>query len=131
MAESPRLHTRRLVLLAWILVIVVYVYLSYDYIRVRLDDNQLTTYLDYVVQEAGNANRPAKEVRALILVKAEELNLPLNGNQILISGERQTLKVSLSYGVDIHMPGLQRVIYHQAFAHEASYHPLRWIFPPD
>jgi hypothetical protein len=121
MGEPPSRNTRRLILLAWILVIVVYVYLSYDYIRVQLDDHQLSTYLDYVVEEAGNHNRPAKEVRALILVKAEELNLPLNGKQIEITGERQNLKISLSYGVDIQMPGIQRVIYHQVFNHNVAY----------
>src|SRR5215467_7098820 len=101
MADSPRLRTRRFVLLTWLLVIAVYFFLSYDYIRVRMNDGELQTYLDYVVQLAGNENRQAKEVRALILVKADELGLPIRGEQIQISGERQNLKVAVSYGVDI------------------------------
>ena len=125
MADSPRLRTRRFVLLAWLLVIVVYFYLSYDYIRVRLNDGELQTYLDYVVQLAGNENRQAKEVRALILVKADELGLPIRGEQIQISGERQNLKVSVSYGVDIELPGLRRVLYHKTFDHISAYHPPR------
>ena len=125
MADSPRLRTRRFVLLTWLLVIVVYFYLSYDYIRVRLNDGELQTYLDYVVQLAGNENRQAKEVRALILVKADELGLPIRGEQIKISGERQNLKVSVSYGVDILMPGLSRVLYHKTFDHISEYHPPR------
>ena len=122
MEDSPRLRTRRLVLLFWVLVILFYFYLSYDYIHVRLNDNELASYLGYVVQLAGNENRPANEVRALILVKAEELGLPVRGEQIHVSGERQNLKVSLSYGVDIQVPVLQRVIYHKVFDHDAGYH---------
>lgn len=125
MEDSPRLPARRLVLLLWILVIVVYFYLSYDYIRVRLNDSDLQTYMDYVVQLAANENRPAKEVRALILVKADELGLPLQGQQIQITGERQDLKVVATYGVDIVMPGLHRVLYHKDFEHIAAYHPPR------
>jgi hypothetical protein len=125
MGDSPRLRTRRLVLLAWILVIAVYFYLSYDYIRVRMNDGDLQTYVDYVVQLAGNENRQAKEVRALILVKADELGLPIRGEQIQISGERQNMKVSISYGVDIVMPGLHRVLYHKTFDHVSAYHAPR------
>ncbi len=54
MGNSPRLGTRRLVLLVWIVVILIYFYLSYGYIRVRLKDGDLTTYMDYIVQLAGN-----------------------------------------------------------------------------
>lgn len=125
MGESPRLGTRRLVLLAWVLISLLYFYLSYDYIQARLKDNELSTYLDYVVQLAGNENRPAKEVRALILVKADELGLPLRGDQILIAGERQNLKVSASYGVDIYLPGLHRILYHRDFNHNVVYHEPR------
>jgi hypothetical protein len=125
MVDPLQLRKRRLTLLLWIVVIILYVYLSYDYIHVRTSDGQLGSYLDYVVQEAGNSNRPPKEVRDLILVKAEELSLPLRGDQIKISGERQNMQVSLSYDVDIQFPFLQRVIYHKIFDHQASYHQAR------
>jgi len=122
MEDSARLRTRRLVLLFWILVIIFYFYLSYDYIRVRLNDSELNSYLGYVVQLAGNENRPAKEVRELILVRADELGLPLHGEQIHVSGERQNLKVSVAFSVVIQIPLLQRVIYSKLFEHESSYH---------
>ena|SRR5215467_3769254 len=125
MVDPLQLRRRQLTLLLWIVVIILYVYLSYDYIHVRTSDGQLGSYLDYLVQEAGNSNRPAKEVRDLILVKAEELSLPLRGDQIKISGERQNMQVSLSYDVDIEFPFLQRVIYHKVFDHQAAYHQAR------
>ena len=99
--------------------------MSYDYIRVQLNDSQLNTYLDFVAQMAGNENRPAKEVRTLILIKAEELGLPIKGNQILVTGERQNLKVFVSYDVDVRVPVFKRVLYHKVFEHVASFHELR------
>jgi hypothetical protein len=125
MGETPRPRLRRLVLLVWVLVIIFYVYLSYDFISAQMQDGKLAAYLDYVVQLAGNQNRPTKEVRALILVKAEELGLPIQGDQIQISGGGPTLKVSLSYGVDIEFPVFERVLYHKNFEHNVAYHQLR------
>src|SRR5437879_3329889 len=122
MGESPRPQARRLVLLIWILVIIFYFYLSYDYIRVSMNDTQMTSYLDYVVQLAGRENRPAKEVRALILVKAEELSLPIRGEQIEILGGGQTLRVALAYEVDVEVPVFERVLYRKTFTHKVAYH---------
>ncbi len=73
MGRNPRPQLRRLVLLLWILVAFFYFYLSSDYIRISMNDRRLTEYLEYLVQIAGNEHRPAVEVRALVLVKAEEL----------------------------------------------------------
>ena len=66
-------NAKRIVLLLWVLVAFFYFYLSYDYIRVTMNDKAFVDYLQYVVQIAGNEHRPAKEIRALILVKAEQL----------------------------------------------------------
>ena len=119
MAASP--HTKRLVFLSWLLVAIFYFYLSYDYIRANMNDRQFADYLQYVVQIAGGENRPAKEIRALILVKAEELSLPIRGEQIMILGGGDTLNVSVNYDVDIEIPLLQRQIYTKKFEHLAKY----------
>ena len=112
---------KRLVLLVWILVAFFYFYLSYNYIRANMNDRQFADYLQYVVQIAGGENRPAKEIRALILVKAEELSLPIRGEQITIRGGGDSLNVSVNYDVDIEIPLLQRQIYTKKFEHLAKY----------
>src|SRR5689334_10546038 len=111
MGEPRRPQMRRLVLLIWILVAVFYFYLSYDYIRASVRDSRLTEYLEHVVQLAGSERRPPKEVRALILVKAEELGIPLRTEQIEIAGTGQTLTVNVDYQTDIEIPVFQRVLY--------------------
>src|SRR4249920_4114983 len=93
-------YSKRLVLLTWLLVGFSYFFLSWGYIRVTMDDQQFSDYLQHVVNIAGNEERPAKEIRALILVKAEQLNLPVRGDQISILGVGRTLNVRVNYRVD-------------------------------
>jgi len=121
MAGAPT--AKRLVFLVWLLVAFFYFYLSWDYIRANMNDKQFGDYLQYVVQIAAPEYRPSKEIRALILVKAEELSLPIRGEQITILGGGDSLNVRVSYGVDIDIPLLQRQIYSKKFEHFVKYKP--------
>ena len=118
---SSGTNTRRLVLLTWLLVGSFYFYLSWGYIRVTMDDQQFAEYLQYVVNVAGSEERPAKEIRALILVKAEQLNLPVRGDQITIQGGGRTLNVRVNYTVDIDVPVLQSTVYTKQINHFVQY----------
>ena|ERR1700733_14598468 len=121
MAGARSANVKRIVLLLWILVAIFYFYLSYDYIRATMNDKQFDDYLQYVVRIAGDDHRPAKEVRALILVRAEELALPVRGEQITILGGGESLSVAVDYDVDIEIPLLQRLIYTKKFEHKVAY----------
>jgi hypothetical protein len=122
---SQQLRLRRLVLLTWVMVTFFYFYLSWDYISVTSTDKKFGEYLEYIVQLAGTERRPPKEVRTLILVKADELGLPLAPDQVAISGLGQTLAVDLTYDVDVEFPGLERVLYKKNFQHTIRYHQPR------
>jgi hypothetical protein len=121
MATGER--SKRLVFLVWLLVAFFYFYLSWDYIRANMNDKQFADYLQYVVQIAAPEYRPTKEIRALILVKAEELSLPIRGEQITILGGGDNLNISVSYDVNIDIPLIQRQIYTKRFEHFVKYHP--------
>ena len=114
-------NTKRLVLLLWALVALFYFYLSYDYVRVTTSDRQFTDYLQYVVQIAGIEQRPAKEIRELLLVKADELSLPIPGSGITVSGGGDSLAVGVNYNVNIDIPVIQRQIYTKHFEHNIKY----------
>src|SRR5262249_35366904 len=114
-------NTKRLVLMLWVLVAFFYFYLSYDYIQVTMSDRQFTDYLQYVVQIAGNEHRPAKEIRELVLVKAEQLSLPVDGSGITVLGGGDSLNVGVNYDVDIDTPLIQRQIYTKHFKHNIKY----------
>ena len=123
MAKRP--NVKRLVLWLWLLVAIFYFYLSYDYIRATMNDRQFGDYLQYVVQIAGPEYRPVKEVRALVLVKAEELGIPIRGEQIAIAGGGDNLNIHVTYDVRIEIPLLQRQIYSKRFDHFVKYQPPR------
>jgi hypothetical protein len=121
MAAKPGI--KRLVFLVWLLVTFFYFYLSWDYIRANMNDKAFGDYLQYVVQIAAPEYRPTKEIRALILVKAEELSLPIRGEQITILGGGDSLNVSVGYDVNIEIPLIQRQIYTKRFEHFVKYQP--------
>jgi hypothetical protein len=121
MATAMSAHAKRFVLLLWMLVAFFYFYLSYDYIRVTTTDRSFEDYLEYVVQIAGQDHRPAQEIRALLLVKADELGLPIKGQDISILGAGESLKVSVGYEMDIDVPLIQRQIFTKRFDHTVRY----------
>ena len=125
MGQPQRLRQRRLVLLVWLLLAIFYFYLSYDYIRVTMNDRTLGEYIDHAVQLAADQHQTSKEVRSMILVKAEELRISLRGDQIEIVGAGPTLRVRLDYQADIDFPVFERVLYRKDFHHDVSYRPLR------
>lgn len=121
MTLRQNVNARRIALLLWVLVACFYFYLSYDYIRITMDDRKFEDYMQHVVQLAGTEGRPAKEIRALLLVKADQLSLPVRGEQIVVRGGGGTLDVAVNYDVDIEIPLIQREIYSEKFEHKARY----------
>ena len=114
-------NVKRLTLLLWLLVACFYFYLSYDYIRITMNYRQFGDYLDHVAQLAGNEGRSAKDIRELVLVKAEELALPVHGEQIVVRRGGSVLDIAVNYDVDIEIPLIQREIYTKKFEHKAKY----------
>lgn len=124
--EDPnKKSAKRMVLLVWILVAFFYFYLSLDYIRVEMNDDKMADYVRYVVQLGGNENRNAREIRALLLVKAEELGIPLKSNAIKIEGSGLNLKVAVQYDLDIDIPIFKRGAYTKHYEHSLTYRQPR------
>jgi len=124
--EDPKKNSKRLVLLVWVMVAFFYFYISYDYIRIEMHDDQLGDYLRSVVQLAGNERRTPREIRSLLLAKADELQIPLNGLEIKIGGAGSPdLKVALEYDVEVDVPIFRRGFYSKHFEHRVVYHQPR------
>ena len=113
--------SKRLTFLAWVLVAVFYFHLSSGYIRVVMDDREFGDYLQYVVNVAGSEHRPNREVRDLILVRAEQLSLPLHRDQVVILGDSQTLNVRVNYSTNVDVPILRGHLYTKEFSHDVKY----------
>jgi hypothetical protein len=125
MTEESNLNRKRLVLLFWVLIAAFYFYLSFDYIRVSMNNDRMNDYIHYVVQLAGSESRSPREIRALLMVRADELGVPLSGDQIRIQGSGQNLKVSVMYDVDIDVPIFRSGFYSKHYEHQASYRQPR------
>jgi hypothetical protein len=126
MAEkSNKTRFRLIVLSLWIVLAAFYFSLAYDYIVASNRDKEFNEYLSYIVEVCGDDRRPTKEVRTLVLSRAEELRIGLRGDQVAVSGFGQTLKISVSYMVDINMPFFGQSIYRKVFQHETAYRNIR------
>jgi len=119
LANSP--GAKRIVLLLWVLVAFFYFYLSYDYVRVTMSDRQFGEYLQHVVQIAATEGRTAKDVRDLLLVKADQLSLPVRREQIVVRNAGESLDVAVHYNVDIEIPLIQHEVYVKTFEHDVKY----------
>src|ERR1051325_6339637 len=114
---------KRTVLLFWVVVAILYGYFSYNYIRVDMKDRQMDDSLQHLVQLAGNETRPHKDVRELALTHAEELGLPISGDQITIDGSGHNLTISLDYDMGINFPIIRRSLYRH-YVHHVIYRQL-------
>jgi len=125
MVEQSNVRRKRLVLLFWVLIAFFYFYLSFDYIRVAMNNDKLGEYVHYVVQLAGNESRSPREIKALLIVRADELGVPLSSDQIRIQGSGQNLKVSVMYDVEIDVPIFRSGFYSKHYEHKVSYRQPR------
>jgi len=124
--EDPKKNAKRLVLLVWVMVAFFYFYISYDYIRIEMHNDQFGDYLRTVVQLAGSERRSPREIRSLLLAKADELRIPLTGQEIKIGGAGSPdLRVALEYNVEVDVPILPRGFYAKHFEHKAVYRQPR------
>ena len=121
MIEDPKKNAKRMVLMFWIMVAFYYFYISYDYIRTEMNNDKMGEYIRYVVQLAGNETRTPREVRSLLLVKADELKIPLTGDQIRIQGTGQSMRVFLQYDVMLDIPIFRYGFYQKHYEHNIGY----------
>jgi hypothetical protein len=125
MIDDPKKNAKRVIVVFWVMAALYYSYVAYDYIRTEMNNDRMAAYIHYVVQLAGTESRTAKEVRALLLVKAEELQIPLKPEQIKVLGSGQSLKVSLQYDVNIDVPIFQYGFYSKHYEHNIAYRQPR------
>ena len=117
--------TRYLVLFLWLALGFFYTGLAYNYIVVSDKDKKLNEYLNYVVEVCGDDHRPTKEIRSLVLIRADQLKVKLKPDEVSILGSGQNLKIGVSYVADIEIPLSERTLYSKVFHHETSYRNIR------
>ena len=122
-AERGSPLQRYAALCLWMFIGFVYLSLMSQWITFSRHDNQFAQSMQRAVQIAATEQRPAKELRTLLLVRAEELSIPIRGDDIHISGGGATLRVNLHYEAAISMPILNQTLYRMKFGHDLTYLP--------
>ncbi len=119
-------HAQRYVaMFLWMSLGFLYVFMISQWLTVNNRDKLFTEYIDHVIQVAANEQRPAKEVRTLILIKAEDLFLPVQEDEIQITGKGLALRAAVHYKVDISLPIVNQPVYRMRFDHDLALRPVQ------
>ncbi len=107
----------------WMFVGFLYLSLMSQWVNFSGHDKQFKQSMQRAIQLAATEQRPDKELRALLLIRAEEFSIPIRGDEIHISGTGTNLKVNLRYETDINMPIVNQTLYRMKFDHDLTYLP--------
>jgi uncharacterized ubiquitin-like protein YukD len=108
-------------LAVWVLAGFFYFFFANEWITAGMNDKSFSEYMGHVIDLAATEHRPAKEVRSMLLVRAESLDIPLEGQQIEITGEGKTLRAKVEYETDVKMPLVNSSLYRMKFTHDVTH----------
>ena len=122
-AEGVTLRTHKqpthfAVLVTWLLVGVLYGPMINQWIQINAHDQQFVESLKDVLRIAAKQRPSTNELRALLLVQAKELSVPIRGDEILIRGNADMPRVSIYYDAGITVPILNWPGYFFRFNHD-------------
>jgi len=104
----------------WILLAAIFFSLAKQWIVYTSSDRQLTEYVESVLRKAAVDRRPTKDIRTLVMVKAEELSIQLQPDRISVTREGETVGTVIAYDAEIRVPIVNRVLYRLEFNHNLS-----------
>jgi len=123
-STQPSPARRYIALCLWLVVILTFFSLAKQWIVLTSSDKEFTEYVESVLRRAAIDHRSAKEIRTLLLVKAEQLSIPVEGEHIDITGQGQTLGTVIAYDRELEIPLLGGGLYRMEFRHSLTTTPL-------
>jgi hypothetical protein len=124
-STQPSPARRYITLCLWLVVVLMFFSLAKQWIVLTSSDKEFTEYVESVLRRAAIDHRPAKEIRTLLLVKAEQLSIPVSEERIDITGHGQMLGTVIAYDREIKIPMLGGPLYRMEFRHTLSNKPLQ------
>ena len=122
-STQPSPARRYIALCLWLVVILTFFSLAKQWIVLTSSDKEFTEYVESVLRRAAIDHRSAKEIRTLLLVKAEQLSIPVEGEHIDITGQGQTLGTVIAYDRELEIPLLGGELYRMEFRHSLTTTP--------
>jgi hypothetical protein len=104
----------------WVLFAAVFFSIAAQWTMFTSADRQLTEYTDGLVHRAAIERLPSRDVRLLVLQKAEKLSLPVQDAGVSVTGQGETLGTSIVYNAEIRLPIVNRIVYRMEFTHALS-----------
>jgi hypothetical protein len=98
-------------------VFLLYSSISWQWITYSSADKQLTEYAQGLVRRSVYDRKGTREIRLLIQGKAEQLWIPLQPDQVLVSGQGEKLHVDIIYDEGIKTPIINHELYRIEFVH--------------
>ena len=100
--------------IVWLLVLGLAVMICVKAVPVKIASAEMYDYMDEVARTTG-VNTTAEEVKKAILLRAADLKLPINKDQVTVVREGDRLKMRAEYTVPLEFPGYT---YNWHFVHE-------------
>jgi hypothetical protein len=124
-STQPSPARRYITLCLWLVAVLMFFSLAKQWIVLTSSDKEFTEYVESVLRRAAIDHRPAKEIRTLLLVKAEQLSIPVSEERIDVTGHGQMLGTVIAYDREIKIPMLGGPLYRWEFRHTLSNKPLQ------
>jgi hypothetical protein len=105
----------------WLIPAFVFLSLGKQWVVFTSADKQLTEYADNLERQGAIQHRPAKDIRMLVMMKAEQLSIPVQDDQITVTGQGETLRTIIAYDAEIRIPVVDRVLYRMEFNHNLGF----------
>ena len=105
---------------AWLFVSWVFFSIASQWVMFSSYDKTFTEYVQHVLQRAALEERSTRDIRTLVLVKAEQLSIPLEHESLDIRREGETVRTFIDYNTEIKIPLVNRVLYRMEFSHNLS-----------
>jgi len=112
-------------LVFWVAIGAIYLSMMAQWISLDMGNQELVEYTKHVIRLGATQDRSVKEIRQLMLNRAEMLSLPLDETGIRITGSGDKIRASLNYEADVIFPILHRPVYRVKFSRDIAYTPPR------
>jgi hypothetical protein len=120
-APSKGAFQRYVWLTAWLFFAGTFFSVAGQWTNFTYTDKQFADYVDSVIHRAAIEHKGPSEVRTLVMLKADELSIPVHNEHISISGQGETLATLIDYDTEIKFPMVNRVLYRMEFTHNFRY----------
>ena len=88
----------------WVLVLAIAVLIAWKAIPVKVNSSELADYMDELAR-FNAARESAEDLRARILTRASELNLPVTKEGVTIQLSRDRVRMIVDYTAPVNFPG--------------------------